>query len=401
MKKASLTSLNKRLLPLYIAVFFQGFTLWYAIEKLFMHQIGFNDAGIGVMVAAYCVIVLAVETPSGILADRWSRKGVLVLACIALGLSGLLCGISTEPSLYIVGAMLWGVFYALYSGTYDSIVYDTVLEETGDSSLYERYLGRIRIADSTALVIGALSGGIVAQFAGLESTFLWSIPAAAIAIIALMKFNEPQLHKAEPLGTIKEQITETFGAVFRRRLLLRLLIALVMISLAIDALYEFNQLWFIAINTSPLLFGPLTALVISTIGIGSYLAGRVKSGRKAIIALCYGALGGSTVTLALATDFSVILAAQTVMGTSAVLLSVLYTADLHDALPSRVRAGAASAVSTVSRALLIPLGLLFGIISAEQSIFTASWLLVTVICIAAVFEFLPYLRQLQFTQQRP
>jgi MFS family permease len=78
------TALDKRLTPLYAAAFFHGFVLWYAIEKLFMHTIGFNDTGIGVMVAAYCAVILLAETPTGILADRWSRKGILVLASVML-----------------------------------------------------------------------------------------------------------------------------------------------------------------------------------------------------------------------------------------------------------------------------------------------------------------------------
>ena len=48
-KKAS--QLNRRLIPLYIAVFFQGFVLWYTVEKLFMRIIGFGDAAIGGTIA--------------------------------------------------------------------------------------------------------------------------------------------------------------------------------------------------------------------------------------------------------------------------------------------------------------------------------------------------------------
>src|ERR1044071_8996032 len=115
--------LVKRLLPLYVAVFSHGFVIWYAIEKIFMHTIGYNDAGIGVMVAAYSALMLLAQTPSGILADRWSRKGVLLIASVCLILSSLIGGLSTEPYLYIVAALFWGLFYAFYLGTYDSIVY--------------------------------------------------------------------------------------------------------------------------------------------------------------------------------------------------------------------------------------------------------------------------------------
>src|SRR5262245_36735625 len=112
MDKTLARKIGRRLAPLYVACFFLGFILWYAVEKLFMHHIGFNDAGIGVMVAAYSAVMLLCETPSGILADRWSRKGVLMLAAVLLAISGFLGGISTEPVLYVVSTMVWGVFYA-------------------------------------------------------------------------------------------------------------------------------------------------------------------------------------------------------------------------------------------------------------------------------------------------
>ncbi len=123
--------LNNRLLPLYIAAFSQGFVLWYPIEKLFMTSIGFNDATIGLMVAAYAAFVPFFETPSGILADRWSRKGVLVLASLALMISSLIGGLSHDVLSYIICAVFWGIFIAMYSGTYDSILYDMLLEDTG------------------------------------------------------------------------------------------------------------------------------------------------------------------------------------------------------------------------------------------------------------------------------
>lgn len=84
MPKIKLSSTSRRLLPLYIAVALQNIPFWYAIEKIFMLGIGFNTATIGVMIAIMSVVMLAVETPSGILADRWSRKGVMVLGCFAL-----------------------------------------------------------------------------------------------------------------------------------------------------------------------------------------------------------------------------------------------------------------------------------------------------------------------------
>jgi hypothetical protein len=44
------------------------------------------------------------------------------------------------------------VFFALQSGTLEPVVYDTVLEETGDSEAFEQTIGRVRLVESVALV---------------------------------------------------------------------------------------------------------------------------------------------------------------------------------------------------------------------------------------------------------
>ena len=102
-----------------------------------MTQIGFTPGSVGVMAAAYAAVVPLLEVPSGILADRWSRNQIMVCATVALIASSLLGGLSTNVPTYIAAAMILGAYFALSSGTVDSIVYDVVLEETGSSDQYE------------------------------------------------------------------------------------------------------------------------------------------------------------------------------------------------------------------------------------------------------------------------
>ena len=90
------------------------------------------------MSAAYAAFVPIVEIPSGILAHRWSRRGVLVVASTALALCALVGGLSHDVPTYILAALVLGVHFAMYSGTMDSVIYDTVLEETGSSGAFER-----------------------------------------------------------------------------------------------------------------------------------------------------------------------------------------------------------------------------------------------------------------------
>jgi MFS family permease len=89
-----MSKLVRRLVPLQVAAFLQGIGFWVPVEKLFITGIGFDAATIGVMAAAYAALVPLVEVLSGILADRWSRRGVLVVAGLAMLVSVLIGGLS-------------------------------------------------------------------------------------------------------------------------------------------------------------------------------------------------------------------------------------------------------------------------------------------------------------------
>ena len=125
--------------------------LWVPVEKLFMNEIGFDAASVGVMAAAYAALVPLVEIPSGILADRWSRRGVLIVASTALMLTSLIGGLSNSVPLYIVSALVLAVYFAMYSGSLEAVVYDTLVEETGASDEFERRMGRVRFVESATL----------------------------------------------------------------------------------------------------------------------------------------------------------------------------------------------------------------------------------------------------------
>ena len=172
-------ALRRRLRPLHAAVFLQGFMLWVPVEKLFLTELGFDAAAVGVMAAAYSALVPLLELPTGILADRWSRRGVLILSSVAITLGALFGGLSQNVTMYVISALLFGVYVACYSGTLDSVVYDTVLEETGDSADFERRIGRVQAVEAVALVTSALAGGWLAGLLEPRVTYFLTVPVRA------------------------------------------------------------------------------------------------------------------------------------------------------------------------------------------------------------------------------
>src|SRR3712207_1204006 len=95
-RRGAAAAVRRRLRPLYVAVLLQGLALWVPVEKLFMTSIGFDAAGVGLMAAVYAAVVPLFEVPSGLLADRWSRRGVLVLGSVAAAVSVAVGGLSRD-----------------------------------------------------------------------------------------------------------------------------------------------------------------------------------------------------------------------------------------------------------------------------------------------------------------
>ncbi len=388
MARYKLKPITRRLLPLYIAVFLQSIPLWYATEKIFMLGIGFNTATIGVMLAVMSVVMLVVETPSGILADRWSRKGVMILGCFALLTSAIIGAFSFNEPIYILSTMFWGVFAALYSGTYDSVIYDTTMEEYGDSNHFEKYLGRFKAVEGITFVIGALAGGFIASTFDLRDPYFLSIPLIAAALIFLWKFKEPQLHRAEVAEPVFKHIRQTFAAVLKNPVLLPVVIAIIGFTILSEFIFELSQLWFIAVLAPVALYGVFNAAVFSSWTTGGLLAARIKS--KSAVVTLMGVLVVSLILLIVSRSYWLILAAQVLMAVCLIAIGVILAKKMHDELPSRLRAGASSVISTIARIIIIPGSLIVTGIANASDMFAATYILlgIAVISITA-FAFIP------------
>src|SRR5947209_8189901 len=188
--------LTRRLLPLYIAAFSQGLVLWAPIEKGFLRGLGFDQAALGLMAACYSSLIPLLDLFSGLLADRWRRKGVLMLASVSAMLNALLGGLSHNVPTYLVSTLFFGVEVAFVSGTYESLIYDTLLEHTGESRTFEKHLSQVKLLSSLALLLSALAGGLVATLLSPRLAYFATIPLVAVSLGALLTFQEPHLHRS-------------------------------------------------------------------------------------------------------------------------------------------------------------------------------------------------------------
>jgi MFS family permease len=376
----STSPLQKRLRPLYLASFLQGLVFWVPVEKLFMDEIGFDAASVGLMAAAYAAVVPILEVPSGILADRWSRRGVLMAANVALAISALIGGLSQDVPTYILSALVLGVSFALSSGTIDSIIYDTVLEETGNSDEFELHIGRNRLVDSAALVVSALVGGALTGIAGARCTYLLTVPVVALSIVALWRFPEPRLHRADEATSLRAHIGLTYRTLIRRGRLLPIVAMAMLTGVVLQVVLEFGPLWLVALAVPAVLYGPYWAALVSSLGLGGLIAGRIHLERPRTAVSVAVLMVMASVVLTTSRDVVVITAAQILLALLVVAAGIHVSRLLNDAVPSNVRAGVASGVSTLTWIAFLPIALGFGLLSEHHGVHTAGW---TITAIAA------------------
>jgi len=378
------SALRKRLLPLHAAVALQGAVLWYPVEKLFMSEIGFDALTFGVMAAAYAAMAPLVEIPSGILADRWSRRGVLIVSSTALALGSLIGGLSDNVTVYVLSALIFGVYFAMFSGTLDAILYDTVLEETASSESFEKRLGRIRFTESSALVLSALAGGWLADVTTPRFTYFVTVPLAALSIVAYLRFREPRLHRAEVAVPVRRQIAMTYRTITGRGRLLPIVILVVLTGLTLNAIFEFGPLWLVSLAVPAVLFGPHWAGLMTTLGLGGLLAGRLRLDQPVPLMVVVTLMLAGAVTLSMPVGFVAVTVAQIVLALLLVVASIHVTRLLHDAVPSKIRSGVASGVSALSWIAFLPFALIFGVVNKYQGVNAAGWMIVAVTVVVGV-----------------
>lgn len=377
------SALSRRLLPLHVAVFLQGVSFWVPVEKLFLTEIGFDAATIGVMAASYAALVPAVEVVSGVLADRWSRRGVLVLSAVALLISVLIGGIAWNVPSYLAAALVLGVFFGMYSGTVDAIVYDVVLEETGTSAGYARQLGRVRLVESAALVASAVAGGWLAEILSTRATYFFTLPFAAGYLVVLFRFREPRLHRTAERTSLRRHLAVTYGAIVRGGRLVPIAAASVLAAVILQTIYEFGPLWLLELGTETVVFGPFWATLVAMIGLGGVLAAWLALGRPRSVAAVFAVMLAACLVLTSSHNDVAVMVAQVVLAFLMVVIGVHASKLLHDAVPSTIRTGVASGVSAVSWLLFFPFALVFGAVSEQSGVEVAGWLLTGAVTLAA------------------
>jgi MFS family permease len=356
---------------IYLSHFLIGLVFWYSIEKLFMRSIGIDAAGIGLMLAFMLVLMLALDVPAGILADRWSRRGMLMVAVALLGACSVVMGLSTGFWGYLVGTLLYGLYLVGTSGTYQALVYD-VLHEEGRAQEYSRVMGAAYGLFLVGAGIANISGGLLAQVLPMQWNYLVTVIPCALNVWVLSGVVEPRFHRLTGKGTFVRELGDSLRLIGKTAVLRS--VVMVWSALMIVEVFkqDFSQLYMLKFTDSTVVIGVLWAVYAFAWAFGSYIAHRLARWLTPLVLLSAG------LTVALAFVQSVwglgLFMAQVVAAAAAFNL---FETRVQHATPSAVRTSIMSVVSTISRVVQLPSVLGIGWLIQRYDVFvTIQWLAV-------------------------
>jgi MFS family permease len=157
---------------------------------LLMQERGLSLSQIGLVATAQGLLVLALELPTGGLADALGRKPVLVTAWAVCLASLVLFVVADSFWMFFLVWAMQGIYRALDSGPLESWYVDATLAADPEAE-YERGLGWAGTVIGVAIGAGALlSGGLVAlgpvgPVSALTLPVLVAIALQAVSLVAL------------------------------------------------------------------------------------------------------------------------------------------------------------------------------------------------------------------------
>lgn len=265
----------KNIPRLYLVKISKWFNMVMPIMMLFYQSNNMGMHELFVLKAIYSLAIVAMEIPSGWMADVWGRKKTLILGSI-LGSAGfLIYSFSFGFWAFIIAEIVLGIGNSFTSGADSAMLYDS-LKADNKTDKYTREEGRITSAGNFAEAIA----GIVCVFLvaiSIRTPFYFQFAVASIAIPASLTMIEPQIHSTKHVHSIKKlvnNIRETF--VSNQNLRISILLSAVTGTATLTFAW-LVQPFFKAIGLPDEMFGLFWTALNLSVGISSVFAYKVEA----------------------------------------------------------------------------------------------------------------------------
>lgn len=355
---------------------FSGLIPAYVIERLYWEERGMTVQMVVYTEILYAAAIVLLELPTGVFADRWGRKRMLVLAACMGCAEFLLLVFATQFWHFALVVLLAAVGRSASSGAEHALLYDSLLA-AGKASRFEQLLGRLNALDLLSIIAAALSGSLLASRYGYTLNYWLSLVSASAALLLALGLREPAVgnggsdeEEPEPLP-IRVYLTVSWRF-FREHPGVRLAVLSGMIAgAAVNFIDEFWQTYLDRIGMPVVSFGLVSAAMFLLRLPGNMLAYRLKDRFR------YGSLLTGIVCVFAASFLCLSFAREGYGGLVAIgliclasgVVEPLVAGYLHHRADSAMRATIGSFQSLGEHAAISLVGLGFGYFSSSLDIF--------------------------------
>jgi len=337
---------------IYAYVFFRDLILIYPIGVVLFTDNGMQPWQVGFLLTVWSATTLLLEIPSGVLADKYSRKNILI-AGEWFRVFGFLCWI-VWPNFYgfMLGFILWGVESALSSGTFEALLYDELKHEK-QSAQYTKVVGKTNSLSALAVFVASV-GASPAILLGYDFVLWLSIAAVFVSMTCLMGLPDIQRYQSTGERHYFSVLRSGFKLVFGQLSILRIIVFLSLATALPGALEEFWPIFADQVGLPLYLIGLYIGVMCVAEAAGSYWAHHFERFSNAFF---YGLLLFNGIVLTWAAWLFNIpaLFLLIVFNGLAQIIMVVFEAKLQHAIPSDTRATVSSVNGflTESGALII------------------------------------------------
>ncbi|MBH5319973.1 MFS transporter [Paenibacillus sp. GSMTC-2017] len=344
----------------------------YVIERLYWEERGMTIQLVILTEIIFAATVVLFEVPTGIIADKWGRKRMIVLASFIGCLEFFILVFATEFWHFALVVFLAAIGSAASSGAENALLYDSLLHN-GKEQHFEKYAGRLNAIDTVSIMIAALSGSLLASHYGFEFNYWLSLISMIVALVLSFLIVEPNVRSPEENEEtipIRQYLTASLSF-FRSHSDVSLVVLVGMVTGAsINYIDEFWQIYLERLHIPVYFFGIFSATIFFIRMPGNIFAYKLKYrfSYRFLLAFSLLVFTAGFFYISMVKDYSGLVVIVMIC-CFAGLIEPLASGYLHHRIDSTMRATMDSFQSLGQNVLKALTGLGFGYYSSKLDIF--------------------------------
>lgn len=236
---------------------------------------GLDLSQIGILLFLWSMMTLVLEVPSGAIADRWSRRKMLILSGLSFFLCYVIWVFSHSFWMFSFGFLLRTIGGTFASGTLQAYVYD-FLKKAKVEFKFEKIWGRGNALRTLGIGVAVGLGGFLSEVS-YELTVILS--ALSVVIISVIAFIWPEVKASTSTEEVKywQFVKNSFKTVIHNKTLLQLMIFTAIVLAWLANLEEFNDVYLNFLGFSRSTIGLILAGACLCQSLASSIAHKFKN----------------------------------------------------------------------------------------------------------------------------